>query len=250
MAWEDKEKSKEACIQMIQEAAKNQADVIVFPEMTLTGFSFQVEKCGETEEQPDTVSFFKEASLKYGIAILFGYIQKTKDKALNRAALVTGEQVLLDYAKLHPFSYGEEALYFKGGDALASCELKEFHAGVFICYDLRFPEIFQISSNVNEVIFVIASWPTERIKHWEILLQARAVENQCYIIGVNRVGEGGGKSYAGSSMAFDPLGNKITKPLEGEGLLYADIEPFAARKLRKEFPVKADRRTEFYRNLI
>ncbi len=119
--------------------------------------------------------------------------------------------------------------------------------GCFICYDLRFPEIFQVSSKKNQVIIVIANWPKPRIMHWDALLKARAIENQAFIIGVNRAGEGNGLLYEESSVVYSPYGERVTKKSQEE-IIYADIDIEEALRYRKEFPLKNDRREKFYKS--
>ena len=116
----------------------------------------------------------------------------------------------------------------------------------FVCYDLRFPEIFQAVSDRADMILVIANWPKERALHWETLLRARAIENQCYIIGVNRTGKGNGLEYMESSMAFDPSGERLTKAHSKAELMVVDVEPDKVAKIRKAFPFKKDRQLELY----
>ena len=230
--WEEKEKNKAVCEQLVREAAMHQAELIIFPEMTLTGFTMNPEKYGEhsliqTDGSRETVRKEPERS--------------------------DGKEILMKYAKIHPFSYGEESMHYCGGDSIVYACIHDICVGGFICYDLRFPEVFQISSRKNELICVIANWPESRIEHWKTLLQARAIENQCYIVGINRKGEGNGLYYPMSSMAFDPYGKRIDykeKNFESEStLLYADIKAEIVQQCRKEFPVKEDRRENLYREL-
>ena len=264
--WEEKEKNKAVCEQLVREAAMHQAELIIFPEMTLTGFTMNPEKYGEhsliqTDGSRETVrkeserseEFFQALSENYGIAILFGYLEEKENNYYNMLELTDGKEILMKYAKIHPFSYGEESMHYCGGDSIVYACIHDICVGGFICYDLRFPEVFQISSRKNELICVIANWPESRIEHWKTLLQARAIENQCYIVGINRKGEGNGLYYPMSSMAFDPYGKRIDykeKNSESEStLLYADIKAEIVQQCRKEFPVKEDRRENLYREL-
>jgi omega-amidase len=112
----------------------------------------------------------------------------------------------------------------------------------FICYDLRFPELFRAVANTCMLIIVIASWPDARQGHWETLLKARAIENQCYVIGVNRVGEGGGYSFIGGSAIIDPSGETIAEGREKETLLVAEIDPEKVREIRSIYPFLKDLR--------
>jgi predicted amidohydrolase len=119
----------------------------------------------------------------------------------------------------------------------------------FVCYDLRFPELFQIASRKAHLITIAASWPAERKEHWITLLKARAIENQCYIAGVNRIGEGNKVQYEGNSIIVNPYGEIISEAILGEGIVSANVETSAVEKYRKDFPLKKDRRVELYKQL-
>lgn len=256
IVWEEKEKNKAVCERLVREAARHQAELIVFPEMTLTGFTMKPEKYGENQKNNKTERFFQALSAKYETAIIFGYIEEKEGRYYNMLALTDGSKILMKYAKIHPFSYGEESRHYSGGKSVESTRFQDLFIGGFICYDLRFPEIFQISSKRSEVIFVIANWPESRAEHWSTLLKARAIENQCYIAGINRTGEGNGLHYQASSMVFDPYGRRIEYREQEKciytdktELLYADIDAQVVREYRKEFSVKSDRRENLYREL-
>lgn len=254
--WENIIENKKKIREFFESAKENQVEILVFPEMTLTGFSMNVERT--TKNWQEQVGFFQEMTREYEMAAVFGYPREIspEDKAdhpewksyHNKLVFMENGEILLDYTKIHPFTYGQEGDYFQGGETISNVEWKESTFGAFICYDLRFPEIFQISSRTSEVIFVIANWPENRIAHWDCLLQARAIENQCYIVGVNRTGEGGGLPYNGHSAIYSPTGERITRLCEEEALLIGETDPEQVRKARKLFPVKNDRREEVYQN--
>lgn len=250
MNWEDKDLNKIKCERFIQEASANCADFIVFPEMTLSGFSMNVEEIAERAEESATLFFFKKMSRIYDMTIGFGYAEKTEGKARNKMIVVQNGRIILDYTKLHPFSMGEEGQYFEGGTKLSAMTVGGVNFGAFVCYDLRFPEIFTASARFVHAILVIANWPASRDDHWRALLKARAIETQCYIIGVNCVGEIDGIKYRGSSMILDPYGVQITPDMATEGIIIGDIDPYLVEEYRKDFPVLADRRPEFYRELL
>lgn len=249
--WENPNHNQDICRTLTKKAAKQGCDWIIFPEMTLTGFTMQPEKFAETihDTAASTCQFFHSLSRQYAISIAYGYIGLEHDRYYNQMVLIEPENVLLEYSKLHPFSYGEEARHYTEGNQIWICRQAGIPLSGFICYDLRFPEIFQIASRDAWIIFVIANWPEERISHWYTLLQARAIENQCFMIGVNRTGSGGGLIYPFSSVAFNPYGERITAG-GMEELLYADIDPSLAEQYRQEFPLKADRRNLLYRDFI
>lgn len=246
MIWEDKKQNQIKCEQMLKEAKKHHVDLMIFPEMTLTGFSMHTDKISESFETSDTIAFFQNKSIQYHMAIIFGYVEKHDTKAFNRLVLVDQGKILIHYAKIHPFSFGEESLYYQSGNTLGQCILKDFHISTFICYDLRFPEIFQACSAKSEVMIIIANWPKTRAEHFRTLLKARAIENQCYAIGVNRVGEGNGLIYEGSSGIYDPYGNLITKETNSEKLMLGEINKDIVINYRKSFPQQKDKRYSLY----
>ena len=248
IVWENKEKNKLICERLADEAAKNKAELIVFPEMTLTGFTMNTEYAGEKElEGGETVEFFKELSLKKGIDIIFGMVHIC-DRPYNLSVFIEKGRLKSYYRKIHPFSYGGETDYYGKGDNIIYADYKDEILSMFVCYDLRFPEIFQIASKNSKIITVIANWPASRKDHWDTLLKARAIENQSFVIGVNRTGEGNGLKYAPSSVVYSPYGERITETADKE-LIYADIDVKESDKYRSEFPLKNDRREDIYLKL-
>ncbi len=266
ISWENKKENQEKC-RRLAAAAADSADLLIFPEMTLTGFSMNVEKIAEEREHSETMRFFMELSEESGLLIAFGMAERKEKEtdtllAENKCYLVSGKEILLEYTKLHPFSYGEEANYYRGGTALSMTEINGITLSAFICYDLRFPEPFQIVSREADFIFVIANWPKAREEHWNALLMARAIENQCYVAGINRCGNDPALSYPSASIVYDPYGSRIDRrylPVNGKGqkkaaeiedgdgnLYFAEIEKSIVEQYRREFPLKQDRREELY----
>ena len=249
--WEDKSANKAKCEAFILEASNQCADLILFPEMSLTGFSMRVRELGE-DIIGETVSWFKAMSIKYNIGIGFGYINSISNnsKGLNNYIVFDPQGNLLsNYCKIHPFSFGKEAEFYEGGKSITIFSYRQWDISTFICYDLRFPEIFQAASKKASLITVAANWPESRIVHWETLLRARAIENQCYIAGINRVGCGDGIKYCGHSLVIDPLGNIISKGANTEELLVCRINLENVYNIREEFKLKADRREALYKSL-
>ena len=178
-------------------------------------------------------------------------ILKNGEKAENHCMIVdeTGK-IITDYTKIHPFSYGTESKFYSGGEHVTSCQIKGIPVSPLICYDLRFPEIFQACSVHSHVITVIANWPTPRRCHWISLLKARAIENQCYILGVNRCGNGDGLEYSGDSMIIDPYGKIVAMAKEtSQTVVIGEIDDTIVTKYRQEFPLKQDRKPSLYRQL-
>ncbi|MCY6371777.1 carbon-nitrogen family hydrolase [Clostridium ganghwense] len=249
VAWKNTSKNKEKCEEFIQKASENKVDMIIFPEMTITGVSNNVPYLLEANEE--IVQWFKDRANKYNINICFGYVKEADDKGQNNLLVVSPKkEKIVEYTKIHPFSYANEDKYFKRGEEIKFFNINEMIFSPFICYDLRFPEIFQIASKKAHAVIVIANWPKNRREHWMALLKARAIENQCYVFGVNRVGEVKSLVYSGDSMIIDPLGNVIETISEKEELIIADINLKEVENIREKFNIKNDRREEFYAEFI
>ncbi len=155
---------------------------------------------------------------------------------------------ILRYCKLHPFSFGGEDKYFARGDETCSFACGSFRIAPFICYDLRFPEIFRHQTRLGaQVLVVVANWPTARDAHWQTLLRARAIENQAYVIGVNRVGDDPNLSYAGHSLILDPRGETVAIAGESPQLIQANLLLETLTEYRQSFPALRDLRPEYFR---
>jgi omega-amidase len=253
IAWENKEANKKKALAFIEKAKKQAADFILFPEMSLTGFSMKVPLIGEKKDDIfSTKAWFADKALQNNIFIGFGYVEIDPEtlKGTNKFSVVSPDgSIISDYSKIHPFSFGLEAEHYVGGNSISTFKLKDFTASTFICYDLRFPEIFQYASKEASLITISANWPKARREHWITLLKARAIENQCFVAGINRVGWGDNIEYCGDSMVIDPLGNIIAQSYNEETLVTADIDISEVIKVRESFQLKKDRREDFYAEL-
>lgn len=249
--WEDKIYNLNFAEKYIIEAKNKNVDFILFPEMSFTGFSFNVNILGENDNF--TIDKVKFLSNKYNIYIGFGYVEKctynSKIMGKNKYIIIYKNNILSEYTKIHPFSYSNENNFFISGDHISSTKIKDISISTLICYDLRFPEIFQIASTECTLITVAANWPSKRIEHFKTLLKARAIENQCYIAGINRTGSDPNLIYNGCSCIIDPFGNELASLYNLEGLLISDINIDIALNLRKTFALKNDRKNELYYKL-
>lgn len=249
IAWENKEGTKKRCVKFFEKALKQGIDLLIFPEMTLTGFSMEVNKIGD--RKLETVKWFSEKSKQYNMCAGFGFVDIKDNKGKNNFSVCTPDKGEISrYIKIHPFSYGEEDKYYLKGEEIKYFNIDDINFSSFICYDLRFPEIFSAAAKNSEAILVIANWPESRREHWIALLKARAIENQSYICAVNRVGEGDGLYYSGDSMVIDPYGKVICTCRDEEKLLTADINKEEVEKCREKFRFKQDRREELYKTLF
>ena len=245
IVWENKAKNMVTVTKLLEQAQASGVELIVFPEMTLTGFTMNTSFAGEEMLFSETLQFFKDCSRKYEMAIAFGFVEDFGEEYYNKLMIVSKGRILYDYDKIHPFSYGEEGRHYIGGHEVKTVDIKEVAVSGFVCYDLRFPEIFQAVSDQSDLMVVIADWPASRRDHWLTLLKARAIENQAYVAGVNCVGDIDGLSYCGDSSVFDPLGQMIGTLYGQEGIVVCDIGEDAG-PLRHKFQMKKDRRNDFY----
>jgi len=245
IVWEDPSLNKEKCNQFINLATQKKVELILFPEMVLTGFTMNIDKLILQEEE--IINWFKDKAIKNNINIGFGYGIKEGTKGINKFALVSKDgELLSNYTKIHPFSYGGEDKKYDKGEKICSSNIESIKVTSFICYDLRFPEIFQIASKTSSLITVAASWPKSRQDHWLTLLKARAIENQCFIAGINRLGIGDGIEYSGASVIINPLGEILNEINSTERLIIEEIDFNLVNELRDSFSLKEDRREELY----
>ena len=246
--FEEKETNLQRSEDMIACAAKGNAQIIFFPEMSFTGFSMNVSVIGESNDE--TILAMQKYAQRYGIAIAFGWVKQNGEKGENHYTVLdkTG-CILADYIKIHPFSYSGENNYFIAGNHSATFTLSGVKFGLFICYDLRFPEIFRVVSAETEVFVVAANWPEKRITHWNKLLEARAIENQSWVLGINCVGDQHAMHYNGSSRVVNPEGKTVNCLLDCEGVVISEIQNEASI-IRNNFPVLRDRRNALYKELL
>ncbi|MCL4455984.1 MAG: carbon-nitrogen family hydrolase [Nitrospirae bacterium] len=245
IAWEAKEENYKRAEFFAEKAFHERCDIIVFPEMFNTGFSMNVSGIAESGHGK-TDSVLSEMARKYGIYIIAGFPVKepAEEKGRNMAAVYDRDgRRIAAYTKMHPFSFLDEDKYYAAGEDTVTFDIDGMTCSVFICYDLRFPETFRKVAEKVHAIFVIANWPASRKEHWEPLLKARAIENQCFVIGVNRTGtDGNGIYYHGASRVFDPSGNAVCSGNEKDEFLACEFNPAEAVEIRLRFPFLKDMR--------
>ena len=244
--WENKAANRVACRQSLSRAAEDHADLVIFPEMTLTGFSMNVETIGEDAGQEETLGWFREQARAHQVAVVMGYVSRCTDgKGLNRAVMLDSEGTELGhYDKIHPFKLSGEDLNFHQGTKTTVCDFQSVACGLTICYDLRFPELYtQLSAAQSSMIITIASWPDHRILHWDTLLRARDIEHQVFMIGVNRTGsDPTGLKYVQSSVIYGPFGEIIEPIISDAGYDLCEINMAEVERVRQQFPFLQDRK--------
>lgn len=238
--WEDKEANKNKILSILQ-SQNEKFDLLILPEMSLTGFSMNANTLAESING-ETFRFFSELGIEKSIDVFVGIIEKSKSKPYNSLLHINNKGKLVKlYRKIHPFSFAKEHKYFNAGKKPAISKVKNFKVGLSICYDLRFPELYRkYAKKKVHLIVDIANWPDTRIEHWRSLLKARAIENQCYVIGVNRVGRDIKLNYNGYSSIFDPMGQEILSVIDQEGLFISDIDKNFVNEVRKKLPFLED----------
>lgn len=251
-AWEDKASNIKQIEGLMLDISPVKPDLVVFPEMTLTAFTMNAVDMAEDYPTSSTIEFFSRLARAHQTAISFGVILNTNNKPTNNLVVVSNEgNVLARYEKIHPFSYSGETDYYSKGEKVVSLKLKDFTIGLTICYDLRFPELYQSLSRQCDVLLNIANWPARRVADWRLLLHARALENQCYMVGVNRTGvDGKGLEYEKSSSVIDPMGKDLKSAQLSEIIDVYDIDKETVVSFRESFPVKKDRRVELYKEIL
>lgn len=245
--WHDRPANFATARRLALKAKEEGADVLVLPEMFATGFSMETAITGEplTGETP---AFLRSLASEFGMGVVGGFaLQHGRETPRNVALAVDprGDDTAL-YTKIHRIGLLEEDLHYAPGTLPVPFDLNGLPSACFICYDLRFPELFRCVADACSLVLVIASWPSPRQEHWDLLLRARAVENQCYVAGVNRVGHGGGHDFTGGSVVLDPLGECLAHAGDREALITATVDPERVREVRKSFPFLRDRQRRLF----
>lgn len=236
--WEDKRANLNK-IKEILFSVRGKTDLVVLPEMCTTGFSMNVSGLAENENEETILSLKKWAS-ELDLAIAGSIIAKQDNSYFNRGFFITPENISY-YNKRHLFRMGEESLHYKPGKNKLIVEHKGIKVCLLICYDLRFPVWARNKDKEYDLLLYVANWPEPRIKVWETLLSARAIENMSYVCGVNRVGvDGLGLSYNGNSMVLNAKGNIISNVSDAEQIETIKISLEELNNFRNKFPVWKD----------
>lgn len=245
IAWENKPANFEKVRRLLAQASPEKDSLVVLPEMFATGFSMNVDAIAEAYGG-ETEQFLAGVAKEFGIHLIAGAAMRGRDgKARNKALVFSPEGKLIAfYAKMHPFTPGGEAEHYTAGEQPVAFRWRDCTVSPFVCYDLRFPEIFREAAAAHrpELFVVIANWPEKRIQHWVRLLQARAIENQAYVVGVNRVGSDPYFTYTGRSMIIDPQGEILADADGREDFIQAKLDLSNLNKYRAGLPFLADMR--------
>ncbi|MFM6934605.1 MAG: nitrilase-related carbon-nitrogen hydrolase [Flavobacteriales bacterium] len=224
-----------------------QTDLVVLPEMYHTAFSMNV-SLAENWLNHSAVEQLKSWSRQHGFAIYTSLMVEDKGKFFNRGVFVQADGAIQFYDKRRSFGLGGEDQFFHSGESETIVTYLGWKINLQICYDLRFPELIRNRIEQNghaayDVLLYVANWPKKRISHWTSLLPARAIENQCYVVGVNRVGiDGNQLEYSGASAAYDGLGQTLAELNDIETLQNVTLSASQLKELRQSLPFLKDRK--------
>jgi predicted amidohydrolase len=251
LIWEE----KAANLHMLEQKIKGieeKTEIVVLPEMFNTGFSMRPEALAETMEG-ETVEWMKRVSHENGIIITGSVMIEEAGNYYNRLIWMLPNRQYGHYDKRHLFAFAEEDKHYSPGNKRLIASVKGWKINLLVCYDLRFPvwarqapsqpppkgEEFSVAE--YDVLIYVANWPERRSHAWKTLLCARAIENQCYVVGVNRVGTDGNKVYhSGNSLIIDPLGQVLYHMADEEDVNTITLQKEMLEDVRNKFPFWKD----------
>ncbi len=242
IAWEDKPANFARIDRLLGGAGIEAGSLVVLPEMFSTGFSMNVGAIAEGQAKP-AEAYLQSVARRYGVHMLGGVVNVGDDGwGRNQAVVYAPDGAeICRYDKIHPFTLGGESAHYAAGGRIEMFDWGGMKVCPLICYDLRFPEVFRAAVRMGAQAFVvIANWPNRRENHWTTLLAARAIENQAYVIGVNRSGTDPSHVYSGRSMIIDPHGAILADGGNDEGIIDAELRREIVTKWRDEFPALND----------
>jgi predicted amidohydrolase len=240
--WEDGAATRKRVTPLIAQAAAAGARLIALTEMYATGFSMRPDRIAEDEGGPNE-QFLVDQARRHSCWLIGSIAQRSDDgRPRNVAVLAAPDGTVHRYAKIHPFSYAGEHERYEAGSEFLTVDVEGVNVSVFVCYDLRFADEFWALAHDTDLYVVVANWPAPRREHWRTLLRARAIENQAYVLGVNRVGAVKELDHVGDSAIIDPLGRTLAEASLGEAVLVAEVTPQVVCEIRDTLPFLRDRR--------
>ena len=241
--WQDKTANFERIVALL--AAQPQIDLLLLPEMFHTGFSMNIE-LADNWSDAEGIHFLKQLAQQRAMAIYTSLMVKDQDAYYNRGVFIAPNGEVTCYDKQKAFGLGGEDQYFVAGKSETIVSYKNWKINLQICYDLRFPELVrnrldEFGAAAYDLLLNVANWPEKRIAHWDALLKARAIENQCYVVACNRVGtDGNDLVYNGHSQTIDMLGNYLLAPHEQECFSVVHLAANSLIEGRKTLPFLKD----------
>lgn len=245
----DPESNFKRASEYIGRAATAGADIILLPELWTTGYDLTHLDEIADDQAEKSVTFLQAHAKKYDVHLVGGSVAEKSDDGVRNTLLVVDNKGYLvqKYSKLHLFQLMDEHKFLEEGKDEADFTLAAVDSAAFICYDIRFPEWMRKSAlNGAKAMYVVAEWPKPRIDHWRVLLQARAIENQCYVIACNRSGSDPKNEFGGMSLIIDPWGKVVAEGGLDEEIVVGEIDFALVDEVRGRIPVFGDRKDERY----
>ena len=238
--WLQPEGSLDRAAVCVARAASTGARLVVLPEMCTTGFTMEPERWAEAIDGPSFARLSTIAAI-HDVWLMAGIAMRADAGYENVAAVFDPEGSLVaTYAKQRLFTFADEDDHYLAGNVPAVIEMDGVRVSPFVCYDLRFPELFRAAAPWSDLIVVIANWPAARRAHWNALLPARAIENLAYVAGVNRTGIAGGIQYDGGSTAYDPWGLPAAQRMAVASPSVVDVSVARVASIRADYPFLDD----------
>ena len=238
----------------IAEAARRGSDLVVLPELWSTAYDLEnaadhASPLAQNADEPGAFGDFARLARENGVWLVGSLLESRGGRHYNTAAIYSpAGELQADYSKIHLVPMLDEHLYLARGEKRTLAETPWGKAGLAICYDLRFPELFRrYALDGARLMILPAEWPKVRQNHWRTLLRARAIENQCYVLACNRVGSSKNVEFGGASAVIDPWGEALVEAGESEALLTVSFDPAFVEAVRQRIPIFADRREELYK---
>lgn len=243
IVWEDPSENFQRLRPWIAAAAAAGARMVVLPEMFACGFSMATARISEAPGGR-TTAFLQEEARAAGLWICGSLpeLPAGEAKPYNTLVIAGPGGELHRYRKIHPFTFAGEHLHYAAGEQHLTVTIEGARCTFFVCYDLRFADEMWACAEQTDAYVFVANWPARRRLHWSTLLRARAIENQAYVVGVNRVGSGNGLEYSGDSAIIDPWGETLAGAAGDPTMLLAEIDPGRVAEARAKLPVLPDRR--------
>lgn len=232
----------------IQDALKENVNIIVLPELWTTGYCLE-EIREHTAVQESIISTLQEIAKSHKVIIIAGSFPIEREQGVTNTLVVINKQgeVVKTYDKVHLFQLMNEHHFLQSGTTDGLFEVEGVSVAGFICYDLRFPEWIQSHTLKGaKVLFFVAEWPIQRMNHWNTLLKARAIENQCYVVACNRVGADKANTFGGGSVVIDPWGEVVVQAGEEEEIIVAELDLDKVTEVRGGIPIFEDRKEGIY----
>jgi len=238
--WHDPVQSLAKARVIAKQARAAAADLLVLPEMCASGFTMDAEEFAEPPNGPSSRALSALAA-EHHLWLIAGLSMRRNGQYLNSAlAFAPNGSLIATYDKQRLFGYAKETTVYSAGTKPCVINIGGLLLGLFVCFDLRFPELFrEVAADVDACV-IIANWPSARQRHWEVLTQARAIENQCYVVAVNRIGEGDGLEYVGGSLILDPWGTRCDTQAPNSSLRIGELSRSQVAEVRKSFPLITD----------